>query len=541
MGEKEIRIGVDEVEKRKMGVISVVGMFYAICCAGAFGVEEMIPECGPGMTILLLILLPLIWALPYSYIIAEMGAARPVEGGNMIWIKEALGEYWFSISVFIEAVWTLVCNTVYVVLAVSYLGKLIELTNTEAFAIKVGMILLFFIINVIGLKEVGIVSTVLSVLIMIAFAGVAVVGFMNWSQSPFEPFVPEDVGIFEGLGTGLAIGIWMYSGFDELSVFGGEIENSHKIIPKALLIVIPLMCLTYILPTMGGLASIGQWEDWTTEIDGVGYSEVLSDYAGPVAAGAFLVIAILGQLAIFNVCLATGSRTLLILSDSHLAPRGLARLTKKKGTPYVALIIVAVITMMLIPFEFGFLVVIDVFFMLLIALLTVISCAILRRGAAKDDLGHFKFPGGTPMHNVCVGLVILVCTASVLLNGTEYFLGGMIWLMLVPVLYIIGKKIWGGLSVTEPDMYPVNPKTGLGFGHIKLTGLLYMGVGAFGLVGRVFLGWWEGDWGPEYYLEEWEEGLFSDFYQMLLVLVILSIASIVVGLILYLIGKKNNA
>ncbi len=541
MGEKEIRIGVSEVEKRKMGVFSVVGMFYAICCAGAFGVEEMIPECGPGMTILLLILLPLFWALPYSYIIAEMGAARPVEGGNMMWIKEALGEYWFSISVFIEAVWTLVCNTVYVVLAVSYLGKMVELSNTEAFAIKVGMILLFFIINVIGLKEVGIVSTVLSVLIMIAFAGVAIVGFMNWSQSPFEPFVPEDVGVFEGLGTGLAIGIWMYSGFDELSVFGGEIQNSNKIIPKALLIVIPLMCLTYILPTMGGLASIGQWEDWTTEIDGVGYSEVLSDFAGPVAAVIFLIIAILGQLSIFNVCLATGSRTLLILSDSHLAPRGLARLTKKKGTPYVALIIVAAITMLLIPFEFGFLVVIDVFFMLLIALLTVISCAILRRGAAKDDLGDFRFPGGTPMHNLCVGLVILVCTASVLLNGTEYFLGGMIWLMIVPVLYIIGKKIWGGLSIAEPDMYPVNPKTGLGFGHIKLTGLLYMGIGVFGLIGRLFLEWWESDWGPEYYIEEWEEGLFSDFYLMLTVLVVLSVVSLVAGLILYLIGKKKNA
>ena len=540
MADKEIRIGASEVETRKMGVFSVVGMFYAICCAGAFGVEEMIPECGPGMTIALLIGLPIVWGLPYSYIIAEMGAARPVEGGTMIWIKEALGEYWFSICVFVEAVWTLVCNTVYIVLAVSYLGKLVELTQVEAFAIKAGLILLFFVINVIGLKEVGFVSTALSILIMIAFAAVAVVGFMNWSQNPFEPFVPADVEIFEGLGTGLAIGIWMYSGFDELSVFGGEIENSHKIIPKALLIVIPLMCLTYILPTMGGLASIGQWEDWTTEIDGVGYSEVLLDFAGPVAAGIFLIIAILGQLAIFNVCLATGSRTLLILADSNLAPKGLARLTKKKGTPYVALIIVAVITMALIPFDFGFLVVVDVFFMLLMAILTVISCAILRRGAAKNDLGHFRFPGGTPMHNVCVGLVILVCIASVLLNGTEYFLGGMIWLMIVPFLYIICKKIWGGLTVSEPEMYPVNPKTGLGFGHLKLTGYLYIGIGLFGLAGRLFLGWWESDWGPEYYLEEWESGLFSDFYLMLTVIIAVSVLSIVMGIVFLLISKKKE-
>ena len=39
----EKRHGVKDVVVSEVGVLSVVAMFYAICCAGAFGIEEMIP------------------------------------------------------------------------------------------------------------------------------------------------------------------------------------------------------------------------------------------------------------------------------------------------------------------------------------------------------------------------------------------------------------------------------------------------------------------------------------------------------------------
>lgn len=41
-------------------------------------------------------------------------------------------------------------------------------------AVKIGMILIFTIINLLGLKEVGQVSTILSILIVMAFALVAI-------------------------------------------------------------------------------------------------------------------------------------------------------------------------------------------------------------------------------------------------------------------------------------------------------------------------------------------------------------------------------
>lgn len=36
---KEKRLGVKDLVQSNIGLISVVGMFYAICCAGAYGIE----------------------------------------------------------------------------------------------------------------------------------------------------------------------------------------------------------------------------------------------------------------------------------------------------------------------------------------------------------------------------------------------------------------------------------------------------------------------------------------------------------------------
>ena len=532
------RHGAKDVVVSNVGVLSVVAMFYAICCAGAFGIEEMIPECGPGLTIVMLLVLPVVWALPYALICAEMGSARPVEGGNLMWVKEALGEFWFAIMVFCNVLWSLVCNTVYVVLAIGYLGKIVPLTDFQSMALKVIMILIFFIINILGVRDVSIVSTVLSIIIVVAFAVVTVVGFMNWNQSPVTPFFSDEYDTaFGHIGAGLAIGIWMYSGFDELSIIAGEVKNANKIIPKAMMIVVPLIAMTYILPTMAGLCSVGEWADWTTEPDGVGYSAVLTQFAGPVAGVLFMIVAIIGQASIFNVCITTGSRCMLMLADEHFGPKFVANLTKKRGVPYVGLIVVAVATMLLVPFDFTFLVVVDVFFMIMVTSLTVIACMILKRRLPKEEF-HFTIPGGTAVHTLFGVVILAICVLSTLVNGTDYFMGGMIWILAVPILYVLAKWKYKGSTIDEPDAYPINPRTHLGFGDVKKIGLLYAGIGMFAVFARFFLDWYEGDWGPEYYLEEYESGIFASFDGMLTVILVIGIVCLAVGLIVWLAGRK---
>ena len=60
-----------QLKKTRIGLLGAVGIIYILAAAGAYGVEEMISSSGPGLTIILLLLLPLFWALPQAMMISE--------------------------------------------------------------------------------------------------------------------------------------------------------------------------------------------------------------------------------------------------------------------------------------------------------------------------------------------------------------------------------------------------------------------------------------------------------------------------------------
>ena len=193
--------------------------------------------------------------------------------------------------------------------------------------------------------------------------------------------------------------------------------------------------------------------------------------------------------------------------------------------------------MLLIPFDFTFLVVVDVFFMVTVCVLTVTAAMILKRKIPEEEV-PFKVPGGRAGHNAACIMVLTICVLSTLVNGTDWYLGGLLWILIIPVLYILSKKKFKGSSVKEPKAYPIDPATGLGFGDLKKIGCMYSGIGIFAILSRFFLQWYEGSWGPEYYLNEYGSGLFSDFGLMLSVITITGIVSLAAGLVFVMTDRR---
>ena len=70
-----------KVKAQDVKLYTMVFIMYSFCCGGCFGIEEMIPVAGPGMTVLLLILIALFWATPQAMISVELGSAMPYTGG----------------------------------------------------------------------------------------------------------------------------------------------------------------------------------------------------------------------------------------------------------------------------------------------------------------------------------------------------------------------------------------------------------------------------------------------------------------------------
>jgi len=118
----------NELKRAEMKILTVFFMIFVLCSSGAYGIEDMISSSGPGMTLLLLIILPFFWSIPLGLISAELGSAIPEEGGFYKWVQRGLGEFWGFQSGWWYTLSILVDSAVYVVLAVGYFSNFIEIS-----------------------------------------------------------------------------------------------------------------------------------------------------------------------------------------------------------------------------------------------------------------------------------------------------------------------------------------------------------------------------------------------------------------------------
>src|SRR5210317_2625055 len=82
------------LKKHQISVSTVVFMIFCLCAAGAYGIEDMIPQAGPGLTLVMLMVLPFLWSTPMGLVASELGSAIPEEGGFYKWVQRACGEFW---------------------------------------------------------------------------------------------------------------------------------------------------------------------------------------------------------------------------------------------------------------------------------------------------------------------------------------------------------------------------------------------------------------------------------------------------------------
>ena len=478
-------------------------MIFCLCAAGAYGIEDMIPQAGPGLTLVMLIVLPFLWSTPMGLVAAELGSAIPEEGGFYKWVQRACGEFWGFQAGWWRTISIYVDNTIYVVLAGSYLASVVPMTPTEEYLFKASMIVFFTYINIRGIRDVGFVSSTISILVMIAFAMVAVVGFATWQSNPFEPFTPEGQTLAQSVGAGIAIGIWMYSGYESMSTMAGELQDP-QVIPKATLISVPLIMAVYILPTMGGLASLGSWEEWSSA-GGYSYGDVVATYA-PSLGIVFVLVAVLANFSVFNSYIASGSRGFFALADDNLAPPALVKCSEDRGVPYVAVLSLGAFSLVASTLPFEVIVVVDVMLFMAAYVLIFISACILR--VREPDLERpFKVPFGTAgFVAMCIPPVVIACVA-LFISGTDYFLGGVLALATGPLAYVVFRRKYGGLTKKNGERHPANKSTKLAMGDTRRLAWMFGFLTAAGLFALLFLPWYED---PAYYTTEYGiDGLFD--------------------------------
>ncbi len=409
---------------------------FSYTTGGPFGLEDMVTTSGPGMTLIYLLVLPFFWCIPVSLVSAELTTAMPVEGGFYRWTRAAFGNFWGFLAGWWNWSASFLLGGAYAVLFTDYLVYYFPgITGWKHYLVSVALIAVITWINVRGIDMVGKVATALEIFIFVPVITMVVMGLMRWHHNPFVPLIPPHQPTFKIFGVGLALGLWLYSGYEQLSTVAEEVENPQRAYPRALAMVVPLSMAAYFLPTLAGLASAGNWEQWHTGYFSDAARIIGGSLFGRPWLGTWMTLAaMVGNVALLNSTVLTTTRMPFAMAEDGYLPAALTRRHSRYGTPWLAILVSAIIYALLAWQSLGQLISVYIWLRSATTVLTVSSAWKLRRSRPEMPRA-FLIPGGR------MGLVYVVAApvvmALVALLGSDRFalIGGAIAMVLGPVVY----------------------------------------------------------------------------------------------------------
>ena len=420
---------------RKASLFYLVFVMFSYTTGGPFGLEDMVTTSGPGMTLIYLLVLPFFWCIPVSLVSAELTTAMPVEGGFYRWTRAALGDFWGFLAGWWNWSASFLLGGAYAVLFTDYL--LPGITGWKHYAVSVALIALITWINVRGIQMVGKVATALEIFIFIPVVTMIVLGFLQWHHNPFVPLIPPHQPTFKIFGVGLALGLWLYSGYEQLSTVAEEVENPQRAYPRALALVVPLSIAAYFLPTLAGLASAGNWEQWHTGY----FSDAARIVGGSLLGHAWLgtwmtLAAMVGNVALLNSTVLTTTRMPFAMAEDGYLPAALTRKHSRYGTPWLAILVSAIIYALLAWQSLGQLISVYIWLRSATTVLTVLSAWKLRRTRPEMPRAFVISGGRVGLFYVVAAPVVM---ALVALLGSDRFavIGGAIAMVLGPMVYLV--------------------------------------------------------------------------------------------------------
>src|SRR6202451_1784567 len=108
--------------KTKLGLLPLVAATFFMVSGGPYGIEGLVQQSGYAGAIAILLLIPLIWALPTGLMVGELAAAIPSEGGFYVWVRRALGPFWGFQEAWLSLAASVFDMALYPLFFVAYLG-----------------------------------------------------------------------------------------------------------------------------------------------------------------------------------------------------------------------------------------------------------------------------------------------------------------------------------------------------------------------------------------------------------------------------------
>src|SRR5919204_984540 len=161
--------------RRGVGTLSLVFILFFCTSGGPYTTETLVHSVGPGLGLLILLAVPLVWSLPEVLIVGELASMLPEEGGYYRWVDRAFGRFWAFQNGWLTWMYSLVDMAIYPVLFNQYLRYFLpRLDPRFEWLVALAVIWGATCINLRGSVRVGRVSIIAGLFVILGFLAMSI-------------------------------------------------------------------------------------------------------------------------------------------------------------------------------------------------------------------------------------------------------------------------------------------------------------------------------------------------------------------------------
>jgi APA family basic amino acid/polyamine antiporter len=240
--------GAEPQASRGFGLTTATALIIgSIIGVGIFNLPTSLASYGPIS--LVSMGLTTIGALALAMLFAALSRRLPADGGPYAYARVAYGNrigfanawsYWIT-------AWA--GNAAIAVGWVLYVEQFVNTGHKKGFSILLVLVGLWVpaVINLSGVKNMGSMQVVTTILKFIAVGFIATVGLFYISGINYSPFNVSGEGAITAIGGGMAIALFSYLGVETASVAAGKVRDPDRNIPKSTILGTLATAVVYML------------------------------------------------------------------------------------------------------------------------------------------------------------------------------------------------------------------------------------------------------------------------------------------------------
>lgn len=279
------------------------------------------------------------FSVPYAFVlsavlstvkqlpVAFMGSAMPATGGLYVYCKRVLGP---RIGFFYLAI-LLVTHILIALFALGFAQYALALVpSLNATALALGVLVVFYLVNLVGVKEAAIVQKVMVVVLLCGLSaligfGIVEVDYARFTSTP--GLLPKG---WYGFGLACVVLSFATGGAQFVSELGGEMKNPERDLPLAMIGATAVAALFY---TFVSVVAVGILP--LSQTTGKPLAEVAKAVLPPAVYVAFVVGA--GMFALttsINSTFSWATKSVLVACEDGWLPKSLAVVNTRFNTPH---------------------------------------------------------------------------------------------------------------------------------------------------------------------------------------------------------------